>query len=68
MVQSNLVNTDTEGAIEGVRIKGVSTEGGGGVLQILSDRDDQRIFWGLEFSILGFFWVGKLWQEFFWVA
>ena len=29
MVQSNLVNTDAEGAIEGVYIKGVSAPGGG---------------------------------------
>ena len=28
MVQSNPVQTDTEGAIEGVRIKGVSAPGG----------------------------------------
>ena len=28
MVQSNLVNTDAEGAIEGVYIKGVSAPGG----------------------------------------
>ena len=35
-------------------------EGGGkGGLRISSDRDDQRIFWGLKFSIPGFFWVGK---------
>ena len=27
----------------------------GGILQISSDRDDQRIFLGLKFSILGFF-------------
>jgi len=71
MVQSHPVNMDTEGAIESVCIKGVSTlgVGGGGWLhRILSDRDDQRIFWGLEFSISGFFWVGKFWQVFFWVA
>ena len=30
--------------------------------------DDRRIFWGLEVSISGFFWVGKFWQIFFWVA
>ena len=44
-----------------------SPEGGGGrgVLRISSDRDDQRIFWGFKFSILGFFWVGKFWQVFF---
>ena len=29
----------------------------GGVLGISSDGDDQRIFWGLKFSIPGFFWV-----------
>ena len=28
-------------------------------LQISSDRDDQRIFMGLKFSIPGLFWVGK---------
>ena len=33
--------------------------GGGGVLRISSDRDDRRIFWGLKFSISGFFGVGK---------
>ena len=31
----------------------------GGALRISSDGDDQRIFLGLKFSILGFFWVGK---------
>ena len=30
-----------------------------GVLGISSDRDDRRIFWGLKFSIPGFFWVRK---------
>ena len=40
-------------------------EWGGGVLRLPSDRNDQRIFWGLKFSILGFFWVGKFWQVFF---
>ena len=28
---------------------------GGWVLRISSDRDDRRIFWGLKFSISGFF-------------
>ena len=37
-----------------------------GVLGILSDGDDQRIFLGLKFLILGFFWVRKIWQVFFW--
>ena len=32
---------------------------------ISSDRDDRRIFWGLKFSISGFFWVGKFYQAFF---
>ena len=32
---------------------------------ISSDRVDRRIFCGLKFSILGFFWVGIL--GFFWV-
>ena len=32
---------------------------GEGVLWISSDRDDRRIFWGLKFSIPGFFWVEK---------
>ena len=36
-----------------------------GVLQISSDGDDQRIFLGLEFLILGFFWVGKFGKYFF---
>ena len=37
---------------------------GGWVLRISSDRDDRRIFWGLKFSISGFFGVGKFWQVF----
>ena len=36
-----------------------------GVLRISSDRDDQTIFWGLKFSISGFFGVGKFFQVFF---
>ena len=32
--------------------------GGGGVLQISSGGDDQRIFLGLKFLIPGLFWVG----------
>ena len=31
-----------------------------------SDGDDQRIFWGFKFSILGFLGGGKIWQVFFW--
>ena len=38
-----------------------------GVLWISCDRDDRRIFWGLKFSVSGFFWVGKFGQVFFWV-
>ena len=29
-----------------------------------SDGDDQRIFWGFKFSILGFLGGGKIWQVF----
>ena len=45
--------------------RGAPGWGGGGSLRILSDRDDRRIFWGLKFSISGFFGgrgVGKFWQ------
>ena len=42
-----------------------------GVLWISSDRDDQRMFLGLNFSILGFLGVGKfgknLFVSFFWL-
>ena len=44
-----------------------SGRGGGGVLRISSNGDDQRIFLSLKFCILGFFWVGKL-SKFFWVV
>ena len=37
-----------------------------GVLGISSDGDDRRIFWGLKFSIPGFFWVRKFGKYFFW--
>ena len=30
-----------------------------------SDGDDQRIFWGFKFSMLGFLGGGKIWQVFF---
>ena len=36
-----------------------------GVLGISSDGDDERIFLGLKFSILGFFWVRKFGKYFF---
>ena len=42
--------------------------GGGQVLQISSDRDDQRIFWGVKFLIPGIFLGKKIWQVFFGVA
>ena len=41
---------------------------GGQVLQISSDGDDQRIFWGVKFLILGIFLGKKTWQVFFGVA
>ena len=40
---------------------------GGRGLQISSEGDDQRIFWGVKFLILGIF-LGKIWQVFFGVA
>ena len=40
-----------------------------GGLRISSDRDDRRIFWGLEIRFRDFlFLVGKFWKVFFWVA
>ena len=42
-----------------------STSPGGMVLRISSEGDDRRIFMGLKFSILGFFWVGKLGEYLF---
>ena len=36
-----------------------SSSQGDGVLRISSDGDDGRIFWGLKFSISGFFRVGN---------
>ena len=35
-----------------------------GVLGISSDRDDRKIFLGLKFLILGFFWVRKFGKYF----
>ena len=40
----------------------------GGLLGILSDGDDRKIFLGLKLSIPGFFWGTKIWQVFFWVT
>ena len=37
----------------------------GGLLGISSDGNDRRIFWGLKFSIPGFFWVRKFGKYFF---
>ena len=42
--------------------------GGGGVLWISIDGEVRRIFLGLKFMILDFFWVRKLWQVFFQVV
>ena len=42
--------------------------GGGVVLRITSDGGDRRIFLRLEFSIPGFFSVGKFGNYFFYVA
>ncbi len=36
-----------------------------GVLRLVNDGDDRRIFLGLKFSIPGFFWVGKFGKYFF---
>ncbi len=38
--------------------------GGGGVLRLVNDGDDRRIFLGLKFSIPGFFWVGRFGKYF----
>ena len=43
----------------------ISRGGGGGLLGILSDGDDQRIFLGLKFSIPDFFGVRKFGKYFF---
>ena len=32
--------------------------------RVEGDRDNRGIFWGLKFSISGFFWLGKFWQVF----
>lgn len=51
--------------------EGTRALGGGeeeGLLRISYDEDDRRIRLGLEFSILGIFWVRKIWHAFFcWV-
>ena len=44
------------------------SRGGRGIHWISRDRDDQRIFWGLRFSIPGICLGRKIWQVFFWVA
>ena len=40
------------------------------LFQISSDRGDQMIFFWFEinFVVLGFFWIEKFWQVFFWAA
>ena len=52
--------------IKRVMESGARGGGGGGIFQISSDRDDERIFLGLKFSIPGFFWVVKFGKYFFW--
>ena len=42
--------------------------GGGGVLWISSDGDDQRIFLGFEIFDSGIFLGRKIWRVFVWVA
>ncbi len=39
--------------------------GGGGLLGISSDREDQRIFWDWKFLIPGFLRVGKFGKQYF---
>jgi len=34
-------------------------------MRISSDGDERRIFWGLKFSIPGFFWLGEFGEYFF---
>ncbi len=36
----------------------------GGLLRLVNDGDDQRIFLGLIFSILGFFWARRFGKYF----
>ena len=43
----------------------VCPDRGGGVLRILIDGDDRRIFRSLKFSIPGSFWVGKFGRAWF---
>ncbi len=45
-----------------VQMSGINRElgEGGGVLHLVNDGDDRRIFLGLKFLIPGFFWIGKL--------
>ena len=68
MVRSNPVQTDTEGAIEGVRKKGCLPQGGGGYSGFQVTGMIEEFFGGLKSLISGFFGVGKFWQVFFWVA
>ena len=50
----------------GMFVPGAGGGGGGGrVRWISSDRDDQRMFLGFNFSILGFWGVGKFGKNFF---
>ena len=60
MVRSNPVQTDTEGAIEGVRIKGVSAPGGGGGTLDFKWQGWSKNFWGFEIFDFGIFWDRKV--------
>ncbi len=46
----------------------VPTPGGGGVLRLVNDGDDRRIFFGFEIFDSGNFLGWKIWQVFFWVT
>ena len=61
MVQSNPVQTDAEGAIEGVRIKGVYAPGGGGGGTLdFKWQGWSKNFLGFEIFDFGIFWDRKV--------
>ena len=43
----------------------MESPGGGGMGAGVNDRDDQRIFWAMKFSISGFYWLENLGKYFF---
>ena len=59
MVRSNPVQTDTEGAIEGVRKKGCLPQGGGGTLDF-KWQGWSKNFLGFEIFDFGIFWDRKV--------